>query len=58
MARRGVRISVRSRNRIWLLYPRPVRTFYRINAQIVGGIVLVMLGVVFVALLAQWLMSR
>jgi hypothetical protein len=45
-------------NRLWLLYPRPFRTFYRVNAEIVGIICLVLLGIVAVAFVAQWLTHR
>ncbi len=45
-------------NRLWLVYPRPVRTFYRVNAEIVGVVLLVLVGVAIVALLGQWLMHR
>jgi len=45
-------------NRLWLVYPRPVRTFYRVNAEIVGVVLLVLAGVAIVALLGQWLMHR
>jgi len=45
-------------NRVWMLYPRPVRTFYRVNAEIFGILGLVLLLGVVVALIAQWLMHR
>ena len=45
-------------NRLWLLYPRPFRTFYRVNADFVGIVCLVLLGIVAVALIAQWLTHR
>lgn len=45
-------------NRMWLLYPRPVRTFYRVNAEIVGIVLVVLIAAGILAYSAQWLMHR
>lgn len=45
-------------NRFWMRYPRTVRTFYKLNAQTVGGFALVIIGAVLVELFVQWLMHR
>jgi len=49
---------VRWINRIWLLYPRPVRTFYSVNAQIVGWFALLVIGAAVVALAVQFIVRR
>lgn len=43
---------------MWLLYPRPVRTFYRVNAEIVGIVLVVLIAAGILAYSAQWLMHR
>jgi hypothetical protein len=49
---------VRLINRMWLLYPRPVRTFYSVNAQIVGWLALVVIAAAVVALAVQFIVHR
>ncbi|TMF38846.1 MAG: hypothetical protein E6I27_04155 [Chloroflexi bacterium] len=54
----GAERLVRWINRIWLLYPRPVRTFYSVNAQIVGWFALLVIGAAVVALAVQFIVRR
>lgn len=49
---------VRWINRLWLIYPRPVRTFFRINAQIVGWAAIVVIGAVVIALAVQFIVRH
>lgn len=41
-----------------MLYPRPVRAFYKVNAQIVGVAALAIGGIAIVGLIVQWVMHR
>ena len=45
-------------NRLWLLYPPPVRTFYRVNAQIVGLAAVVIIGAAVVSIAFQLIAHR
>ena len=45
-------------NRLWLLYPKPIRTFYRVNAEIFGVLAVALLVALILAVAAQWLMHR
>jgi len=45
-------------NRMWLLYPRPLRTFHSVNAQIVRWLAVVVVGSAVVALADQFIVRR
>ena len=51
----GAERLVRWINRMWLLYPRPIRTVFRVHAQIVGWFALVVIGAAVVALAVQFI---
>ncbi len=49
---------VRWMNRLWLMYPTPIRSFSRVNAQIVLGFTLLLVALVVVGVAAAWLTHR